>query len=129
MFRRTLPGVSILTVCLCSIGLQLPTHVGSGAFFGVFGAEVLPVLDPDCNGIAPKKSSCKELHTACDKIEYTSGPQSAALGGVNNLRFEPTGNSVECTTNQNYKTLCPNKPIWAEKTGVKCIEIKVETLE
>ena len=42
MFRRSLGGLSLFAVCLCSIGLQLPTQVGTSTFFGVFGAEMGP---------------------------------------------------------------------------------------
>jgi len=96
MFRRTLPGVSILSVCLCSIGLQLPTHVGTGSYFGVFGAEVLPILDPTCNAVAPKKRNCTDLGKNCKNIDYIAGPQSADPGGVNTLRFDKDGTWLEC---------------------------------
>ncbi len=129
MFRRTLPGVSILSVCLCSISLQLPTHVGGGSYFGVFGAEIVPILDPDCNAIGPKESTCKDINLICSDTPYISGPQSAAPGGVNKMRFDPPGTRISCTDSTMPQNLmkCPKQPIWTD-TG-KCTEVKLPTLE
>lgn len=96
MFRRILPGISILSACILSVGLQLPTHVGSGAFFGVFGAEILPVLDPICNAVAPKKRNCTDFGPNCLLMEYIAGPQTAEAGGVNSLRFDKNGSWLDC---------------------------------
>ncbi len=121
MFRRMFSGMSCLTLCLCSIVLQLPTQVGTSSFFGVFGAETIASMDPECNAIASKWSTCKTLNLKCRSFPYLSGPQSAASGGVNKLRFDPTGTTIPCTLYEPHLPLCPDQPTWSQTPGI-CTE-------
>ncbi len=96
MFRRSVGGLSLFAVCLCSIGLQLPTQVGTSTFFGVFGAEMGPSTEIPCNAIAPKIRNCRDLDPNCINKKYIAGPQSADVGGVNDRRFVKSGTWIEC---------------------------------
>ncbi len=116
-------GYLFLCVSIISICFQLPQDIDTDLTFGFYGSETSLTL-PQCNAIAPKNSNCKELSSFCENTPYISGPQSAAAGGENTLRFDPTGNSVICTTNNNYKSICPNKPIWSQ-TDVICTPVMV----
>ena len=116
-------GHLFLFVAFLSMCLQLPQDIHTDLTFGFFGSETNLTL-PKCNGLAPINSTCKELSSFCENTTYISGPQSAAAGRENTLRFDPTGNSVICTTNNNYKSICPNKPIWSQ-TDVICIPVMV----
>ena len=129
MFRRTLPGVFILSVCLCSIGLQLPTQVGKGSYFGVFGAETIPVLDPLCNGIGLKSTNCNINNSLCANVKYDNGPLSADPGGVNTKRFDKNPQVVQCISSigGNLK-MCPDTYEYKETPG-NCTQTMVFTDE
>ncbi len=124
MFRRMFPGVSFLAVCLGSIVVQLPTQTGTSSFLGVFGSEMTASMEPVCNGHAPKIRNCRDLNPRCSNTPYIVGPQSVDVGGVNNKRYDPTGNTVECTTSPANKGICPSQPTWSE-TKAKCTEVMI----
>lgn len=126
MFRRTFSGASILLVCLLSIGLQLPTQMDSSSYFGVFGAELIPVKIPDCNAIAPKTRNCQDLNPNCKFASYIAGPLSADEGGVNTKRYVKSGKWLVCELRQKGE---PNQPfakveLYHEAPG-KCTPVKV----
>ncbi len=125
MFRRTLFGMSCLTVCLGSIVFQLPTQVGNSSFFGVFGSETSLFPDPVCNAIAPKMRKCREMGPYCKDVSYIAGPQSADPGGVNTLRFEKTGIWFECADPIQGDTNPPCKMVVVYQDSGKCTPVFV----
>ena len=116
-------GYLFLFVAFLSMGLQLPQDIHTDLTFGFFGAETnLP--DPDCNAIAPLQSNCKYQSQKCSDLEYIAGPQSAAAGGVNTLRFDPTGTFTVCTISPVNYSICKPKAIWSQTPG-NCTQVMV----
>ena len=109
MFRRSVGGLSLFAVCLCSIGLQLPTEVGTKSVFGVFGAEMVAIGEPKCNAIAPKMRNCREINSSCKDLPYILGPQSADPGGVNTERYDKIGTLLDCRGPGIPKSACPDQ--------------------
>ena len=116
-------GYLFLFVAFLSMCLQLPQDIHTDLTFGFFGAETnLP--DPDCNAIAPLQSNCKYQSQKCTDLEYIAGPQSAAAGGVNTLRFDPTGTFTVCTISSVNYSICKPKAIWSQTPG-NCTQVMV----